>query len=120
MEKKENSNGKWLDFEYFRENLRAMTESKGLLNKDLAFAIDSTPATISRYMTNMRDPDLEYVYRISRYFGVTMDFMLGVNDDDNTGMTADVRKFAELYARASESDQLVIQTILGKYEDMHP
>lgn len=108
------------DFDYFRENLKSLTRSKGLLNKDLAADIGTTPATISRYMTNNRDPEFINIYRIARYFGVTIDFLLGINHDDNTGLTQDARRVAQLYMRASDADQLVIRTLLKKYEEMEP
>lgn len=108
------------DFDYFRENLKSLTRSKGLLNKDLAAEIGTTPATISRYMTNNRDPEFINIYRIARYFGVTIDFLLGINDDKNTGFTMDARRVAKLYMRASDADQLVVRTLLKKYEEMEP
>ncbi len=110
------SENKWLRFDAFRNNLRSLIDSKGIMSKDLAAEIQSTPATISRYMTQDRDPDLEYVYRLSRYFGVTIDYLLGVNSDRKSDMTPDVRKVAELYSRASAEDQIVIKTLLRKYE----
>ena len=70
------NDNKWLDYTAFRENLSSLIASKGLMSKDLAAEIGATPATISRYVTNMRDPDLEYVYRIAKYFGVSIDWLL--------------------------------------------
>lgn len=111
----ENDN-KWLKYDAFRSNLRALIDSKGLMAKDLAAEVDATPATISRYVTQMRDPDLEYVYRIAKYFGVTIDYLLGINDNKHSDLTPEARKIAELYTQASAEDQAVIKTVLRKYE----
>ena len=107
---------KHLNFEAFRDNVRSLTESKGMLGKDLAYAIKATPATISRYMTGLRDPDLDYVYRISQYFGVSIDWLLGTADDKLEVLTPDIRRVMELYSRASTEDQAVIKTVLRKYD----
>lgn len=111
------SDNRRLTFGAFRQNLRSLIESKGIMAKDLASEIQSTPATISRYLTQLRDPDLEYVYRISRYFGVTIDYLLGVNNDLKSDMSPEARHISELYSRASLEDQAVIKTVLRKYED---
>lgn len=117
MENYEPDTSFWLDFDAFRRNLSAMIASKDIMYKELAQAVGTTKVTISRYVNGTRNPEIEYVYRIAKYFGVTMDFMLGINSDDNTGMTRDVREVARLYSLASDEDQDVIRTILRKYED---
>ena len=108
---------KQLSFEKFRYNLRSLMEYKGMLGKELAEEIGTTQPTISRYLTGVREPDLEYVYRIANYFNVTIDYLLGVNDDSNTGYRSDARLIAKLFSRASKSDQDVVITLLRKYED---
>ena len=105
-----------LDYSTFRKNLRDLIASKGILAKDLANNIQTTAATISRYVTDMRDPELEYVYRIARYFGVSIDWILGLSENYNDVYTPEIKKVADLYSRASADDQAVIQTILRKYD----
>lgn len=112
---KANSTGRQLSFDAFRSNVKYLASSRGLLGKDLAAEIDTTPATISRYLTNMRDPDLEYVYRLAKYFGVTIDWLLGVSDDQHSQYTDEVNRVAELYSAATPEDKAVIQTVLRKY-----
>lgn len=105
-----------LNFDAFRVNLRSLIESKGILGKELAYEIGTTPASISRYLTNMRDPEPEYIYRIARYFGVSIDWLLGIADEKLDVLPPETRKVAELYSLASKEDQAVIQTVLRKYE----
>ena len=88
-----------------------------MINKDLADAVETTPATISRYTTGMRDPEVEYLYRISKYFGVTIDFLLGLTDVKNSVFTDDADEVAYLYSFASERDRELIKTILKKYSE---
>ena len=104
------------DYDAFYKNLRSLMDSKGILGKDLALEINSTPATISRYVTGAREPELEYVFRLCQYFGVSIDWMFGLSDDKQSVYTPEIRKILELYSRASAEDQAVIKTVLRKYE----
>ena len=108
---------RWLKYDKFQERLSSLIESKGVLGKDLAYGIESTPATISRYLTQNRDPELEYVYRIAKYFDVTIDWLLGISDDKQEIYTAEAKHISELYSKASVDDQAVVKTVLRKYED---
>ena len=112
----ESTNNTDLTFEPFRNNLRSLIESKGIYAKELAYQTGTTPATISRYLTNMRDPELKYVYRLCKYFGVSIDWILGLSEDRYIPYTPEIQKIAELYSMASKEDQAVIQTVLRKYE----
>ena len=109
-------NHKQLDTKIFCEKLKLLLESKGMQGQELASEIDTTPATISRYVTNARDPNLEYVYRIAKYFRVSIDWLLGIADDRLDALSPEIRKFAELYSKASAGDQEIIRVILKKYE----
>ena len=116
MDQNVSSENRWLDLDAFRRNLRALIDDKGLSGKEVAEAIQSTPPTISRYFTKDREPSIEILYRLSRYFGCTIDWLLGLSDSRFDSLTPKVREMAELYARASSSDQLVIETLLSKYK----
>ena len=107
---------KQLQFDTFRRRLAALIDSKHMLRKDLAKAINATPGTVTRYMTTDRDPDIEFVYRMAKYFGVSMDWLVGASDS-RSAITPELKKLMNLYNVASESDRLVIMTLLSKYED---
>ena len=104
-----------LSFDAFRENVRRLTESKGMLYKEVAEEIGATPATISRYLTELRDPELEYVYRLAKFFGVSIDWILGVADDRTSTFKPEVKQIADLYSKASDEDKEVVKTVLRKY-----
>lgn len=112
----ENTSGKnKLEFDKFRENLKGLIKSKGLSGRDLAAELETTPATISRYLNGVRNPEIDNLYRLSQYMGVTIDFLLGVNGDNSTGLTPEARRMAALYMMASDSDQNVVDALLAKY-----
>ena len=105
-----------LEFTAFQKNLHTLLSSKGILGKDLAYLAGTTPATISRYLTGARKPDLEYVYRLAKYFGVSIDWLLGLDEERKDIYTPETRRIAQLYSKASKDDQLVIRTVLQKYD----
>lgn len=115
MKTYENKDNKPLSFAAFRRTLKCFIESKGLLQKDFAEEVGIKPVTLSRYINGRRNPDLIYVYKIARYFGVTIDYLLGINDDKNAIFSKEIREVCELYSRASREDQAVINTVLRKY-----
>jgi len=106
-----------LKFDAFRQNLISLIESKKIRRSDLAEAIGCTRGTITRYLTQERDPDIEFVHRISQYFGVSFDWLLGLSETKfSSRYSPEAKKIMELYIHADDNDQLVIQTILSKYD----
>ena len=63
-----------LDFTAFKKNLRDLIESRGLYAKDIAAEINVSTPTLSRYLQGVREPELKYVVRLARYFGVSVDW----------------------------------------------
>ena len=117
MEPMFNIGEKALTFETFRRNLLNLINAKGMMYKDVAADIGVTPPTISRYITTSREPELENVYRISKYFNVSMDWLLGVAEEKYDIFRPEISRVAKLYSFASDEDKAVIDTVLRKYAD---
>lgn len=107
----------WMDNTKFVSNLKSLVRSNGMTGRDLAAALETTPATVSRYLTGQRAPELEYVFRAAKYFNVSIDWLLGITDDKFDVLSPENRNIVNLYSRASQDDKVVIQTVLRKYED---
>ena len=60
---------------------------------------------------------LKYVVRLARYFGVSVDWLLGLSNDRYEALPAEVREFATLYALASPDDRTIVETVLKKYRE---
>ncbi len=101
--------------ETFRRTLRTLMESRGLLAKDLAYDVGITAASISRYLSNEREPTLEYTCRIAKYFGVTVDYLLGIKPEKQAVLSEESEQVAWLYDKASDDDKAVIEAVLKKY-----
>ncbi|MCC8183018.1 MAG: helix-turn-helix domain-containing protein [Clostridiales bacterium] len=104
-----------IDFTAFQNNLRALIDARGRLIKDVAADVNVTPATMSRYLSGARDPDLKYVVRLAEYFSVSVDWLLGLNGEKFDVLPQEIQDFAELYSLASPDDRRVVQAVLSKY-----
>lgn len=77
---------KQASLEIFAQRLKKLRTENGLSTRALGEIIGTSNATISRYETGRRDPDLLLVNKIANYFGVTIDYLCGEdvnNDIDN-------------------------------------
>jgi len=106
-----------MDYTYFQENLRKLIESRGKMIKDVAMDNQMTPATLSRYLSGHRTPDLPYVVRLAEYFNVSVDWILGINGDKFEVLPKEIQEFAQLYSLASMDDRRVVQAVLNKYRE---
>ncbi len=57
--------------------LKELRESKRLKQSDLARSFQVKQNTISAWETGQREPDITTIIKISAYFNVTTDFLLG-------------------------------------------
>lgn len=106
------------DFSVFSKNLKALIDSRGMSMLSLADDINITSATLSRYISGMRRPSVEYIVMIARYFDVSVDWLLGIQKDRYADVIDEkMAKVLNLYTRSSPEDQRVIDLILTKYED---
>lgn len=74
----------------FSEILRKLRKSNGLTQKELGERIGLSKAVVSKYENGMGYPTFDTLIRISKFFGVTTDYMLGVESEhtiDVSGLT---------------------------------
>ncbi len=104
-----------IDYTVFRENLKRLIDSRGLTIKDLAADMGITTSTLTRYIHGYRTPELSYIIMLSRFFNVSIDWLVGEADDKSSGIPQKVVEVANLYQLASDSDRLVVDAVLDKY-----
>lgn len=75
-----------LNLEIFASRLKKLREDHNLSTRALGEAVGTSNATISRYETGKRDPDLALVHSIAKYFNVTIEYLCGedINSDEET------------------------------------
>lgn len=103
------------DYCKFRDNLRQLITGRGLTIKGLCEDVNIRAATISRYLSGDRTPDLPYAITIAQYFNVSLDWLLGLNGDKFDIMPQEVQSVATNYQLATPDDRKVVQAVLSKY-----
>ena len=95
---------------YFGTNLKQLREERGLTQKELAKGMELSPSMISMYEGGGSHPSVEILIRLSHYFRVSTDYLLGVSDSngyDFSGLTDEqavlvnelIRQFEQANAR---------------------
>jgi transcriptional regulator with XRE-family HTH domain len=54
---------------------------KGLKQKDIALACDTTQETISRWEAGVQEPKISYLILLANFFNVSTDYLLGIEDE---------------------------------------
>jgi len=109
-----------LNLTVFRNNLASLLDSHAQSALELSQEIHTSPSTMSRYLAGVRAPDIECAVKICSYYGVSLDWLLGLNPTSKTSKFSEtVNHFAELYSLATDQDRTVIDTILNRYEDVN-
>ncbi|MBQ9714041.1 MAG: helix-turn-helix transcriptional regulator [Clostridia bacterium] len=62
----------------FAERLKELRTEKGLGQETLADALDVSHGTISLWENCLREPKLSNLIRIAKYFGVSIDYLAGL------------------------------------------
>lgn len=60
--------------------MRAIRQQKGLTQKAVANYLNCSVGVYSRYETGDRQPSIECLLKLSDYFGVTVDYLIGKED----------------------------------------
>lgn len=77
----------------FARQLKELREMSGLNQAQLAEKLGVSRGSISFYENGDRIPDIEFLYRMSRYFSVSADWLLGLTNLSTPDM--EVRKFCD-------------------------
>ncbi len=71
----------------FSDRLKQLRNEKKMSRDDLANKIGVSYSAIAKYETGIREPDYDTLIKLSRFFDVTSDFLLGkTNDPDLTAV----------------------------------
>lgn len=65
----------------FQNRLRELREDKDLLQKDIAEVLNCTQVCYSRYELGKRDIPTEVLVKLSDYYSVSIDYILGQTDN---------------------------------------
>lgn len=85
---------KQVSLEVFAYRLNKLRTERNLSTRALGEAVGTSNATISRYETGQRDPDLLIVNKLANYFGVSLEYLCG--EDFNNDLDTLVSTFNKL------------------------
>jgi len=85
--------------------IRELRKAKGITMKQLGAALGLAESTISHYETGKRQLDNETLIQLSRFFGVTVGYILGA--ENNT--PAETGKRVDTAMKLSDREILLIQ-----------
>ena len=80
------------------KRLKELRTSEGLTQQELAKILNVSSMSISFYENEQRKPDSDFIISVSKYFGVSTDYLLGlINAKDKENIYTDVAKYLSLY-----------------------
>jgi len=71
------------DRELFAKRFKKLRKEKRLTQTEMGEAIGKTKGAVGHYECGDREPPLEALYSISNYFGVSIDYLMGITDFRN-------------------------------------
>lgn len=104
----------------FSKRLKALRESVGLNQSQLAEKLGVSRGSISYYENGDRVPDIEFFYRVSKFFNVSLDFLIGEKSgderplEDKLSLTSEAIDAIELLSRTVDTKtQLSLADVLN-------
>ena len=95
--------------EQLGNRIKQLRLEKRIPQKDLAESIGISPSTIGMYEQNRRVPDADTLIKLSTYFGVTIDYLLGKTEQKEKPTKED--------GELSERDKQLIDLISALPDD---
>jgi len=97
------------------QNLKALREQKGLLQKEVANAVDVHPSNYSKMEKGERDVSIEVADKLAKFYGVTLDELVHMNGkvpDEITIVDKSTNERLKLIAQLEEEDKNAIFRII--------
>lgn len=88
--------------------LKELRKKKKISQKDLAEYLHITQVQISKYELGKNEPDLETVKKLSKYFNVTIDYLL---DEEEKDIILITRKDFETLKKSTEEITKIVKKL---------
>lgn len=101
----------------FSDNLNKIMDERGISQKWLADAADTTEATISRYANGVHKPNIDIIVKIAKALSVSIDYLMGLTVIPNGEPNANAEELliVRCYRRASDRDRRLIWSVMQEY-----
>ena len=101
--------------ETFSTQLKSLLKKTGFSQRFLADKLNTTEATVSRYVAGVRTPNIETAVALADIFGVSMDTLVGVIPKDGSRSYPDERILMTCYEKMDQADRRVLWSFLDRY-----
>ncbi len=78
------------------DRIAELRKQLGWNQGELSFRIDVSPSAVSQYENNATQPSLDTAAALSRELGVSVDWLLGLNEDSADAARAAYRRVSEM------------------------
>lgn len=99
----------------FPKQLKMLIEKRGMSQKHIADALDTTEATISRYISGDRMPSIEMAVGLADLLSVSLNELYGVDTPSSPAPAPDITVLLSCYQKTSFADRSVIWALLDRY-----
>ncbi len=99
----------------FSSTLKALREEKHITQEELASYLGITRSAVAGYETKGKQPDFERLILISKFFNVTIDYLICGKDCSNVSVANKTTKEANLihsYRKLSKGSQIALDKYL--------
>ena len=67
---------------YFGKKIKELRVEQNLSQRELGVALGFSNQTVSFWETGQREPDMDALIKISKFFNVPSDYLLGLTDNE--------------------------------------
>lgn len=102
--------------------IKELRLKKGITQEKLAKVLGVTTSMVGMYETGARKPSYEVLNKIARYFNVTTDYLLGLEEQQDAEIRAIARAFKALSTEKRELLRKLVESMAEearkeRYED---
>ncbi|HIQ90743.1 MAG TPA: helix-turn-helix transcriptional regulator [Candidatus Coprosoma intestinipullorum] len=97
----------------FSDNLRLLRTKHRLSQKEIGDIVGVTSQAISKWENGIAEPDNDSLLKLSNYFNVSTDYLLGKNDVENQSIRYDDELEKVLFSKAKDLTDDEKKTIIN-------
>lgn len=111
------------DMSIIGQRIKYLRESANLTQIELANILNIQNSTLSQYETGLRTPSDEVKIRIAKYFSVSLDYLMGINNDleenqDHQEKTNEIENLLHDLSKENKDKALDYINMLKKLDDV--
>ena len=97
----------------FSDNLRLLSTKHRLSQKEIGDIVGISSQAVSKWENSITEPDNESLLKLSKYFNVSTDYLLGNSDEENQNIKYDNDLEKVLFSKAKELSDDDKRTVLS-------